>query len=38
VAVLTSRETKGTDLAAIDLADAQSLAVAAELVGNAPAG
>jgi MFS family permease len=37
VAVLASRETKGVDLATIDLADAQRLAVAAEPVRNAPA-
>jgi hypothetical protein len=35
VTVLASRETKGVDLAAIDLADPQSLTVAAELVGDA---
>jgi len=37
VAVLACRETKGVDLAAIDLADTQRLGVAAGLVGNAPA-
>jgi MFS family permease len=37
VAVLASRETKGVDLATIDLADDQRLAVAAEPVRNAPA-
>jgi MFS family permease len=36
VAVLASRETKGVDLAAIDLADAQRLTVA-ESVASAPA-
>jgi hypothetical protein len=35
--VLASREIKGVDLAAIDLADAQRLTVAAGLVGSAPA-
>jgi len=37
VAVLVSRETKGVDLAAVDLADAQRLTIAAEPVGSAPA-
>jgi MFS family permease len=36
VSALAARETKGIDLATIDLADAQRL-TAAELVGNAPA-
>jgi len=35
--VLVSRETRGVDLAAIDLADAQRLTVAAKSVGDAPA-
>jgi MFS family permease len=37
VTVLACRETKGVDLAAIDLADAQSLTIAAEPVGSTPA-
>jgi MFS family permease len=36
VAVLASRETKGVDLAAIDLADAQRLTAAAQPVASAP--
>ena len=37
VAVLASRETKGVDLAAIDLADAQRLTIAAQPAASAPA-
>jgi hypothetical protein len=37
VTVLASRETKGLDLAAIDLADAQRLTVATGFVGSSPA-
>jgi hypothetical protein len=37
VTVLASRETKGVDLAAIDLAAAQRMTVAAGLVGSPPA-
>jgi MFS family permease len=37
IAVLASRETKGADLAAIDLADSQRLTIASTPVGDAPA-